>query len=104
MTFDPYAFGQRDAADWPVTPGGPRNAYAALEMALTLMNWASAFIKPETLAFRHALAFDDENPELDEQLQDDLELLFKLACDLEMELEDTLNQLRRKGPGGKPAR
>ena len=85
-----------DASEWPVTRSGPRNAYAALENALTLMNWASSFLKPETLAFRHALDLDDEQPEIDEQLQDDIDLLFKLAIDLESDLDGLLSKLRAK--------
>lgn len=99
--FNPYEFGHRDPEEWPVTPGGYRNAYEALESALTLLNWASQYVKPETLAFRHALWMDDENPELNEQLQDDIELLFKLGVDLSGELDDLLSKLRREGPRGR---
>lgn len=101
MTYNPHEFGHRDPEQWPVTPGGFRNAYDALGQALYLMNWASQFIRPETLAFRHALWLDDENPELDEQLQDDIELLFKLGVDLAGELDDVLSKMRREGPSGR---
>lgn len=101
MDFDPYNFGARDPEQWPAIPGGFRSPYEALDSALSLMSWASSYIKPETLAFRHALWLDDENPELDDQLRDDIDLLFKLSSDLAGDLEDLLSKLRKEGPHGR---
>ena len=39
---------------------------------------------------------DDENPELDDQLVDDIDLLFKLALDLQPEIEDVLAKAGRQ--------
>jgi hypothetical protein len=100
MTFNPYDFGHKDPADWPRMPGGFSTPHAALREGLELISWASQYLKPETLAFRAALAMDDENPELDEQLVDDIDLLFKLALDLQPELEDVLAKVNRNGRQG----
>ena len=96
MTFNPYDFGHKDPANWPSLPGGFKTPHACLAAGLEYINWASQYLKPETLAFRAALAMDDENPELDEQLVDDIDLIFKLALDLQPELEDVLAKAGRQ--------
>lgn len=96
MTWTPYDFGSKDPAAWPNYPGGFKTPHACLATGLEFINWASQYLKPETLAFRAALALDDENPELDEQMVDDLELLFKLALDLQLDLEDVLAKAGRQ--------